>query len=811
MSDLCTFLKNKNILSWIEHAASNNNLGDVTRTATNLRAYLGRRMKYLVPMDPSAHLIDCWVTDLIRVTAKFRSQLLACPSSIHYIIPSFCPSESIISRTFANGTRPWAIAVKGTCQTTWGDCLTRVDFDPARVTALNHDSQYFAVGLSTGQISLFDPHSVQCIAKIAHPERVKVLGFSNDGEYLASSGAKTLVVWQLKSRTKRFSYPISRSELIAFAFLADEIPDQPPGRAALFETGETVLLAVGYRNHPIFIWNALELQLLGQCVAGGSNGIDDMTFNPNPEIATLVVSYSDGRLFLFNYVTMMPTLTRPNVYANSIACSPNGHSLVTGSTGGVIEVFEFDQDYAGNIVLVPIYSIQSLEDSIQSIAFSPDALLRKDNELESVSDIVASSPKIIGMSESMAPEITSNLAVSSNGGYIIAGKSNGDVLVFSAVDGKELGVLYRHGRRVSIVNVVLGEANNLFMSTDDSGRLLVAELVECIVVSSVTQQLPSARITMDHRFSASIVSLLVNPTSDRLLISGRNVDELCDLLSGEVLSSISHIDGGVTSRTLSQNVSDVKDGSIAAAAFQHPTNDSWFVLVLASTVRIFCWSNFQELTTLNGIPLQKPPIAAEALLTTQLQSTKTLTTHSSSYYVGQGFVIELLRSSPPRLYVWPVLAFDLETTPLEHPAQLPKELSLSVIDSEILTVLGIVGQSTVVLVDVNLWVYSIELRPKQARPPGRPTFSSANTIVQDYSGSTTHQLLPVFIRRHFFALSEWRTISGELKCAVAQRSGGPEFVFASEGHIIVIQGGLEFSEVTTTGGISGIKASVKRG
>ncbi|KAI1469877.1 uncharacterized protein F4812DRAFT_450284 [Daldinia caldariorum] len=839
MSELCTFLKSKNILSWIEHAADNGNLGDITRTATNLRAYLGRRMKYLSPMDPSAYFLDCWVTDLIRVTAKFRSQLLACPSSIHYIIPSFCPSESIISRTFANSARPWAITVKGIRPTTW-----------ARVTALSHGSQYFAVGLSTGQISLFDPHSVQCVTKIAHPERVKMLGFSNDGEYLASSGAKTLVVWQLKSKTKKFSHPISESELIAFAFLSDDeflcafasgeltkwcldtgrhetiswggmydkdifctpdIPDQPPSRAALFATGETVLLAVGYRNHPIFIWNALD------------NGIDDMTFNPNPEITALVVSYSDGRLYLFDYITMMPTFTRPNVYANSIACSPNGHSLVTGSTGGVIEVFEFDQDHGGNIVLVPIYSIQSLEDSIRSIAFSPDglrfvdihdrqcriwaptALLRKDNELESVSDIIAPPLKMVGMLEPMTPEVTSNLAISPNGSYIIAGKSNGDVLVFSAVDGKELGVLYRHGRGVSIVNVALREAHNLFISADDSGRLLVVELAEPILVSSVPQQLPTARITMDHRFGAAIVNLLVNPTSDRLLISGRNTDDFCDLLSGKVLGSISHIDGGVTS-TPNRNISDIRDASTSAAAFQHPTNESWFVLILAGTARIFCWSNFQELTTSNGVPLQTPPTAVESLLPTQLQATKPLTMRSSSYYVGQGFVLELLRSSPPRLYVWPVSTFDPQTTPLEHPAQLPKELSLSSINAEILAVLGIVGQSTVLLVDVNLWVYSIELHPKQARPPGRTSFSSETKIIQD---STTQQIPPVLRRRHFFALSEWRTINGELRCAVAQRSGSPEFFFASEDHIIVVQGGLEFSEVMTIDHVRGTEASMK--
>ncbi|XXG96484.1 hypothetical protein Hte_002767 [Hypoxylon texense] len=858
MAELCTFLGGKTILSWIEHAAKHGNLGDITRTATNLRGYLSRRMKYLPPTDPSAYLVDCWVTDLIRVAAKFRYQLLTCPSSIHYIIPSFCPSESIISRTFANGARPSAITVKGIPPASWDDCLTRIDFERGQTTALSHDSRFFAVGLSTGQISLYDPHSVQRVATISHPERVRMLGFSNDGEYLASSGSRTLVIWQPVSGVQRFSFPL-QSELIAFTFLngdeflcafasgeltkwrldsgeyetiswrgvqdkdiADtlEIPEQPPSSAAFSTAGETVLLAVGYRNYPIFIWNAFELQLLGQCAADENNGIDDMAFNPNPEITILVVSYSDGRLYLFDYTTMMPTFTRSNVFANSISCSSDGRSLITGSTRGIIEVFEFDEDHSGNMVLVPIYGIQAFDDSIRSVGFSADglrfvdlhdqqcrmwapaALMRKDNELESVSDIVPPPPKRVDIFEdSEIPEITSALVVSSNGGCVIAGKSNGEVLVFSAADGRELGVLYRHGRGVSVVNVALGETRNLVISADDSGRVLVAELATSLPVSSAAQKLPAAHIILNRRFGAAVIGLLINPSANRLLISGRNADELCDLPSGRVLGLIPHAVGSAVSMAPNQHagLSEISDGLTAAVAFQHPTNEAWVVLMFAKTTRIFCWSDFQELTTVSGILLQRPSTPVESPHSTHIRRTERPVTHSSSYYVGQGFVLELLRNSPsvaPRLYVWPVSAFDPAAALPGCPAQRPAEVNLSPIDAEILDVLGIVGQSTVLIIDVNLWVYSMELRPTRGTPQARSSISPGSTIVQKRPESVT---LPVLTRRHFFALSEWRTTSGELRCAVAQRTGGPDFFFASRHYIIVIQGGLEFSEIMIAG------------
>ncbi|OTA99719.1 hypothetical protein M426DRAFT_324904 [Hypoxylon sp. CI-4A] len=116
------------------------------------------------------------------------------------------------------------------------------------------------------------------------------------------------------------------------------------------------------------------------------------------------------------------------------------------------------------------------------------------------------------------------------------------------------------------------------------------------------------------------------------------------------------------------------------------------------------------------------------------------------------------------------------------------EVDVSVIDAEILAVLGIVGQSTVLFIDVNLWVYSMEIRQ------GRASFSSMRITMQDEPEPASKRMLPVLIKRHFFALSEWRTASGELRCAIANRTGGPDFFFANRQYIVAIQGGLEFSE-----------------
>jgi len=61
-----------------------------------------------------------------------------------------------------------------------------------------------------------------------------------------------------------------------------------------------------------------------------------------------------------------------DVYAHSLACSPDGRTLVTGSSRGTIQIFEFAGSEGENLSL--IYRINAYEDGIRGIAFSSDSL-----------------------------------------------------------------------------------------------------------------------------------------------------------------------------------------------------------------------------------------------------------------------------------------------------------------------------------------------------------------------------------------------------------------------------------------------------
>jgi hypothetical protein len=95
--------------------------------------------------------------------------------------------------------------------------------------------------------------------------------------------------------------------------MASSTTSQPPSRVVFssFSTEDKILMAVGYRSHPVSVWSSLDVQKLGECENVNTNGVLDMTFNPNPEINALVMSYANGELCVYNYLTMLLDVKRP--------------------------------------------------------------------------------------------------------------------------------------------------------------------------------------------------------------------------------------------------------------------------------------------------------------------------------------------------------------------------------------------------------------------------------------------------------------------------------------------------------------------
>ncbi|KAK4153160.1 hypothetical protein C8A00DRAFT_43887 [Chaetomidium leptoderma] len=885
MKDICTFLASNNVLSWIEHAATSGDLSPLMRTATNLRGYLGQRVKFAPASDQATQLVDGWATDFNRVAVKFYEQLLDCPSSIYHLIPPLCPPESMISRAFTRDVRALSsprLIVRGLPVVPWDDCIARIDFTARGGWSytVSYGEGFFAIGQSNGRIYLYDAASLQVVRTLMQLGGVCLLEICPDDKLLASCSVDNLVVWNTRTATVVQSFPLSTPPM-ALTFLgADEllgafrrgceltkwclktgeyksipwvdtrtktytykgnqnhtqtsinqttVPLSPPNRAVFLRTADRFLLALGYETEPILLWDALEVQLIGTLGHDEvpNNGIRCMAFSPNPEIPVLLVSYQSGDLCVFDYITMQQQTRHPDAYATALACSPDGQSVVTGSADGLIRVFDMSHDGISTALTLIYRNNYVSGGMVRDVAFSPDGLRcvdvldqqariwappvlarRKESELDIPQ---RETPWMNALGEL---KITSPLVLSADGRFVVAGKSNGDVVLFSTADATEIGVLYQHTGETSVTSIAVVEAQKLVVSANDGGRLLVVELESPFfdgVGTATDKKLKQARIILDRRYSGVIWSLIVNAGGDRVVVNGQFPIEVLELPSGAILTPREPHGPGLDPETESATPCSVHVPSPtgesrargvlsthrgARSVYQHPNNPDWFTIIKGGTdiARVYSWADFTELTSPAGIRLisalpQRPHQAADDTLQPRSRP---------SYHVASGFVIKFSpRSgfSPSRLYLWPTAAFDpFSTESFAHPIVEP---DIEAVSDAVIAVLGIVGASTVVFIDTELWVCSVKLQhpgPISARPASRGFTGGSMPLPKE----------PGHVRRHFFALSEWRAGIQDFRAAVAvaqvplEVSGGARsrdlVVFAVGNQLVVVHGGLQFVE-----------------
>ncbi|KAJ3529031.1 hypothetical protein NM208_g9940 [Fusarium decemcellulare] len=202
---LAAFLEN-DILRWVEYVAASGNLNPLARAAADIDNYLD--MRWLV--------------------TKFPRPLLECPSAIHNIIPSFCPMDSEIFKTF--GTQEDKLSVMGWREKTWNDYAMCVNHNSEKDPRLASNDEYFVLGSKTGHMFVYDAVSLVIVHELQHPGPISLLKFVTSDGRLVSAGNTDIIVWHVA--TARI---LHRSE----------IPRSPPQDVLLHKSLLTICLSNG--------------------------------------------------------------------------------------------------------------------------------------------------------------------------------------------------------------------------------------------------------------------------------------------------------------------------------------------------------------------------------------------------------------------------------------------------------------------------------------------------------------------------------------------------------------------------------------
>ncbi|GLB12828.1 hypothetical protein AtubIFM61612_000215 [Aspergillus tubingensis] len=749
-----------NVLMWVEYLAETGRLQHITSTAKNLKSYLMRRLKHMQPFSNEKESLEVWIHDLIRLNAKFRTALAICPSAIHNIIPALCPSESMVSAIHA--TRPRGITIKGPVERTWDECIATIDYKSVQTSAVAHGDCYSAVGASNGAIFIYVRDSTETTATLLHGERVRLLVFSDDDAYLASSGPRKVTVWDLRTNKQLWIFDVQHQPLtLAFGEnstilaaatqgnytitwdLQEEQsegetwswtrsfhettgqarPTQPPGKALFSD--DCSMFAVSYRGRPVYLFDVKSETLVGSCsrntgaVAGRQYVVDALAFNPNREISALVVSYGDGALVVYDIWSTEPRYQTADVFAHTLACSPDGRTLVTGSSRGTIQIFEFSGAQGTSLTLV--YRINAFEEGIRGIAFSSDSLRFTDirgsqyriwepavlvgNDYDEgsqseLSQAVTLKPKSVGMLEGPPDAEITTMCTDTSGRYLLYGKEDGVVAYLNIQEATHREVLCRHVLNVRVTCIAYCDQLGVLATADESSRIIVS------TVKITATGIEALSVVCDMRSDQPVLALLLDPSGTKLLVQGRHLTRIWTVLGTKPDTEITlhDLDGGYR-------------------VTNHHSSPNHFIATSAQSTKIFAWTNIMEPSG-EAAGGNEPPNGSA--------SNETADTNQSGQSLHVQFIASLcnLPASSEDTYKSRLMVWD--TAQISTDGDWPSELHLSGferISSRITQVIGVTG-SLVLFLDSDLWVCSVDVRQWNAAGQGA--------------------------WRHFFLLPEWK-------------------------------------------------------
>lgn len=666
LKQLSTFLKSDNLLAWIGYSARKGNLETVLRTAQSLKDFLRRKSKTDLLIGKEVEVVDKWATDLVKLISKFGRHLSLYPHTINDLIPPFCPSTTAPFQQFASDCG--GIAVYGLSATNWDECLctlapsdhhierftgsssntssssarriSETASQPGTLTSVASGKSIFAIGSSTGKISLFNDSTCLEEVVIRQDTRVKALRFATRTPVLISVSNRTIHAWNTQTSKPMWSAGIQK-ECMDLAFVDDErvllvalqnnvlltynaldgtvldtiewarrlqgrYGDKFKSKFPLTATFKTELstLAIVYRGQDIVLWNYEEdtYQLYNHDT-GLSDGltvqmasVNTLLFSRSPESSLLVASYTLADLVLFDVrlKKVKVTVSKAGAYYR-LSASPDGRTFAAGANDGTIKLYDFE-------TLRVVYTIRSEDHAITTLAFNhdsvrlfdirgngrscrvwePAALLRREIETESVRTPSTYSrdnhEDVIDRNDDNVSIVTA-LACHKEGRYIV-GKNDATVWLFDSYSGKAVTQLFK--LHASITKLGFHKEHSLLISVDTAGYLFVHRL-------QLERDEWCAKEVFQHQsMGTGVQHSIMNHKCDRILICANDKAAVYSIRSRQAFDgSIDH------------------EPEVSYAFTNHPTNPNILISAHRQTIRLYSWQNLASVNVENVIDLSQ--------------------------------------------------------------------------------------------------------------------------------------------------------------------------------------------------------------
>ena len=456
--------------------------------------------------------------------------------------------------------------------------------------------------------------------------------------------------------------------------------------------------------------------------------------------------------------------------AQKLAVSPDGRTLVGGSTAGKIQRYDFE-------TLQLLYDITLPGDSVAALAFTsdnlrfldlrgsqanvwePSVLVRKDYDDRSSEPSDTVVPGALESSfkpyDDMA--IITALVTFRDGTSAISGRNNGVVDIHDLLSPeKPAQELYKHkGSFAEVLFLAYLDSERLLLSVDNSSRFRVVQLVPNGGTQQWTfgSQLLEAQLESEDPVSQALFSL----DGTKLLLSTSRDDMVWSLNTGTITASIHHVEARgswkwYTDKRRPKEIFLAHDFSLQSHA--------WTTLAqLSDRVQLSDWCD-------GGDILADPE--SEFLILKQVRESTNfhLLAPQNSFIPVSTAQIFFLHMSP-KVFSQSTPQI-LKPTPC-FPFQRTKELP----ETDIL--IGILRNdydvTSLIFLSVSGWICSVELDASSHEPQGS-------------------------FQRHFFVPLAWLSTSAKIIVRVTERR---DIIFARGEEVAVVRNGLENVEVVGMG------------
>lgn len=628
--------KDGNLLTWIEYVAkTNRDLTVVTRAGTLLKNFCVRVGKNPMRRTTKLDAIQSWSTDLIRVVTKFGRNLIDSPSSIYTTIAPFCPRSSSLYRQY--GRSPRAISVLGVPSLVdWDDCLATIVYRQKgnRAMSVAATGNYFAVGTSSPFLRLYHTSTCQEFAVLPHGEHVRIIELSLTGQWAVTGGNKHLCLWDVGSRALKWKLDLDRP-CVALSFTSenDEVVmacqdnhlyyislstgaiegksqwfmDEDHSQVITSSVATAAmsfqhhLLAFVYRGGHIGIWDWEEEELVGFCEKPDARSricpfhATSMVFSPIPTSNSLAAAYEQGEIIVFDPIEGCVQATyKGNTDNQTLACSPDGRTLISGDSSGVIRIFDFQNLDDPNQKMRLLYLISGIEENIGGLAFcddkrfvdirgpkvkvwEPTVLVRQDTAMSETESIT--SEQLLDQSPT-AEEVDTitSLTIHPNGKDIFYATREGLICVCDVATGENIQTIYDQSWGDTIMWMIISQTEDILATGGVSSKLVVRRLVYNKPKWSIAATL------FEFRMGEQIEQLLFNPSSTHILV----VTTSCDMVYCLADSSTSKKSW---------------DTRLPGVWCNDPQDPDRLLLWVNRKLRVFDWGGLREISPASGIAL----------------------------------------------------------------------------------------------------------------------------------------------------------------------------------------------------------------